>query len=501
MCLAVKQWGWSLIQVLLSILIVITISSISEAGRYSNGADVPRSFPMVCTHYVTANGLTSGNCDSVANACEPNFYFSNLGAANCGSVACLLPGTYQGANNMLDIDDAQGLRCTETNRFVVRGLGYDPRALPPVIFDGQGVRAPIVIAGIEYFTLHGVMAKNSSTHVISVGGPINQTGSSHVLLSHVYGMHGVRTGNAHVFLFRGDPDGADFPGFHFMCDTCAGAGDGRKTFEFYGMWDTQTKDAWGRWEAFDTTGGPKMVFSGYNGQRVIHDSCVGRLDATIASTDEQVGFWTMGPGDDVDTNINNLDTHFFEISGCLGWADETDGKAGWSNFNRFRRTVGRDSTDIFVHHSASILNGGWTDGSQRSWDNLCSGQTCTWIFQNVTGIGGLPNWAPAATIARTDEHDNTVIEMSDPAVQDIYQGPQCEAQESGIGACLCWQSYNGEIQIGEPRWPQINSEAIRLALANAGLEAEDPNAEIQENTTKTGTWPSICTRTRYQRGW
>ena len=197
---------------------------------------------------------------------------------------------------------------------------------------------------------------------------------------------------------------------------------------------------------------------------------------------------------DAVSNIDANNDHRYEVAGCMGWVDATDTLAGMANGSRMLDVVvDPDTNEAYQHHNAIMILGGVS--ITRSFDFNCRvGSVCNgWEGSNLTAVGVAGRYnAPLGTFNRNVE-DTVSTAMSDGTAPNLYEGTQCDGEATGNGACMCWEFEDGVMKVGKPRWPLKHSENIRLNLINAGLEAENPNAEMQATTTKTGAWPPHCT--------
>lgn len=494
------------------LLLLFPLSALAQVSGV--GATQPRAFPRQCTHFILENG--AGDCSSFAQACAWSLY-----TPACGNVACHLSGDGEvtGASNIID---STSLRCPDNNPFVFRLFDIDPSAPPKVVFNGRdaggnatppnstnpGNREPCTFTSATNLYIWGAVCKNSSGDSMNLTRIGNTAGQEQerVTCTLCGGFNARGSGNFYCFGIDGDPDGTDFLADEIWVRDSVGMGPCRKVLQFYGTNRCRATNNWLSWTQFDTVEsiGPTMALTSYQSPNCLFEGNWTNWDWTGDEELNQMRGTTATDGhDDLDPPITGATPAAdrrrdfnYQVANSFNWTDFNDAPGGNVGISiSIAHQVGFTDHDPFnyeVRNSVFAgLNGTTFTNIVTSTCFNSSGLGCNKDYINITAIGGVINTSSNDTQTRIDAI--SASGTMDLATNNIFLGPQCEDLTLGNGACLCWQTWDGQPVVGMEKYPYEHKEFWRGAVANAGYP-DDPYADTVALMTNGRGIPANCSK-------
>lgn len=387
--------------------------------------------------FMTNNGSTAGTCTTAGTACRWDYLRTVI---TCGDTVTLLDGTYQGANNMLDLN-----ALPPTNKVCTLGNEVTMSAETDggVFIDGQFARIPFWAINMQYWIFSGFDIGNSNNGVVSLND------SSHITLQRICGSNNINTNpgtNVHV-LALGDSSNNTFE------DVCL-FGVGRNTIiEAGSSANNVYRRIWARHEGFFSQpgiGGTPVAQVGYD---VPSQSSLFENVITVLDTRQQMTTDTTCEG----ACHSSLVIRDTTPGGSPGYTFK-----GWIAYGKDNSRIPLNAAyfhvgngnpvavvDVFVDITAAPVDasvyGVEIDEAGASLDRGTVIRAAGYGLSNTTGAS-VTNFNECASLG---------------ACPNFYTG-----DTPGTGARNCFRYSNGTLT-STPLWPWPMDDRIKAALARA----------------------------------
>lgn len=404
--------------------------------------------PPVCHYYASPKGTGAGTTP------ESPFKIQNFwSVASPGKTLCLLDGTYQGPDSMIDAGvDAPGLSGTSTAPIVIRALNDGA-----VTIDGQYARVPIRLESNSWLLIEGINAKHGDWGVAIVRN------SSNNVFRRVVLWDAAITKNVAVVLHDG--------GSNNLWEDAAFFGTARFIFNQYRGSNTTCRRCWARFEGSISNSGPKRAFQmAYGGSPNLNFTCENCLATWSPISMPQEYYATDGNGNVTSFYLTNYEiVHRVgpfgtegnpgeclgsKVMGSLVYIRPNDWLSGPSSPASMMHLKYADCQELY--HTMVVVHPNYPGRSSIAGFELGTGATTKGNkAQSITSV-----------------HSFTDLIRSEWEVQNHSTGstPGAVASPwtaSSSGANLCYRFHGGS-RTNIPLWPWPMNDRIKEATASAG---------------------------------
>lgn len=419
-----------------------------------------------CDYYASPTG--TGNRGTAEKPFTVSEFWS---VASPGMTLCLVDGTYQGVDSMIDPGNGiPGRSGTARRPITIRALNDGG-----VLIDGQGVRRPVFLSGNDWFVLEGFNAANSPQEVIRFYR------SNNAVLRRVIAWN---AGDRNVYTIS---SGGGSHNTLFEDVAAFGAG-GRSSFGCsQGGNECTCRRCWARWDGSHTVGGKHVYQMAYNAYNFTCENCIAQFSGeTMKETyvlmgNDGITPWRGRTGG-VYTN------HQIEQPGRAFHASTMRGNkcAGVKllgslayvlDSDRFQggEAVGVANLDCITLQDVVVVFESLS--SSKKTFALGPGRKGTLFANRLTGIRSLqvaidPSWATSEI-----NHGTALADVPNPWT-------------TTTGANLCYRYVNG-VRTEVPLWPWPMNKRIADATRSAGRLTVDVTNIV---TKLLGPIPDLCTK-------